>query len=129
MKSVVALFLVQLMLGSSLLPGFGIDQSARWAELIHHYQHHRVEDTSLGFVDFLLMHYDTSSEHQKHPNHCHHNLPSAGHFVSVPTPSPLRLDAEPPAVSLIRVARATFFRKADLYAFAAIRSLINPPRR
>jgi hypothetical protein len=129
MKSMLAILLVHLMLGSSLLPGFGIDQSARWVELANHYQQHRQTDAALGFLSFLMMHYDASSDHQKHPTHNHHNLPSAGQSLSISTPNPLRLDATSLSLSVISVARATFFQKADLYAFTAIRSLINPPRQ
>ncbi len=129
MKSTLAILLVHLMLGSSLLPGFGIDQSARWVELANHYQQHRQTDASLGFLSFLMMHYDASSDHQKHPSHNHHNLPAAGQSLSISTPNPLRLDFTTVSLSLIQVAKTTFFRKADLYAFTAIRSLINPPRR
>ncbi|MBO0939946.1 hypothetical protein J2I47_25595 [Fibrella sp. HMF5335] len=129
MKSIVAILLVHLILGSNLLPGFGIDQSARWVELVNHYQEHRQTDVHLGLYDFLVMHYGANSEHQKHPRHNHHNLPTAGQSVSVFTPTILTLSVEPSALSVIHVAKATFFRKADLYAFAAIRSLINPPRR
>ncbi|HEY0109231.1 MAG TPA: hypothetical protein VGB67_06345 [Fibrella sp.] len=129
MRSILAILLVHLMLGSSLLPGFGIDQSARWVELANHYQQHRHLDASLGFFSFLMMHYDASSDHQKHPGHNHHNLPAAGQSLSVFTPSPLRLDITSVSLSVIHVAKATFSRKADLYAFTAICLLINPPRR
>lgn len=129
MKFILALLLVNLMLGSSLLPGFGIDQSAKWVELVNHYQEHRQTDNSLEFLSFLMMHYGASSDHQKHPNHNHHNLPVAGQLLSISTPVPLRLDAVSDMLSIVRVAKATFFRKADLYAFAAIYSLINPPRQ
>ncbi|ARK08907.1 hypothetical protein [Fibrivirga algicola] len=129
MKSVLAILLVHLMLGSSLLPGFGIDQSARWVELANHYQQHRETDASLGFFSFLMMHYDASSDHQKHPSHNHHNLPVAGQSLSISTPTPLRLDVTSESMSVLHLAKATFFRKADLYAFTAIRALINPPRR
>ncbi|WP_375446200.1 hypothetical protein [uncultured Fibrella sp.] len=129
MKSILAILLVHLMLGSSLLPGFGIDQSARWVELANHYQQHRQMDGSLSFFSFLMMHYDASSDHQKHPGHNHHNLPVAGQSLSISTPTPLRLDLTPVSLSVIHVAKATFFRKADLYAFTAVRSLINPPRQ
>lgn len=130
MKSILAILLVHLMLGSSLLPGFGIDQSARWVELVNHYQQHRQTDASLGFLSFLMMHYDASSDHQKHPDpgHNHHNLPVAGQSLSISTPTPLRLDLTVVSFPIVHVARATFFCKADLYAFTAVRPLINPPR-
>ena len=129
MKSILAILLVHLMLGSSLLPGFGIDQSARWVELAKHYQQHRQTDASLSFFSFLMLHYDASSDHQKHPGHNHHNLPIAGHSLSISTPTPLQLDLTPSSSSVIYVAKTTFFRKADLYAFTAIRALINPPQQ
>jgi hypothetical protein len=129
MKALLAILLVHLMLGSSLLPGFGLDQSARWVELANHYEQHRQLDASLGFFSFLMMHYDASSDHQKHPSHNHQHLPVAGQSLSISTPVPLCLDVTPVALTVIHVARALFFRKADLYAFTIVRPLINPPRR
>ena len=64
MKSFVAFLLAGLVLGSSLLPGFGVDQSTKLVELIQHYQQHRKTDTQLSFTDFMAMHYGDNSEHQ-----------------------------------------------------------------
>ncbi|ADB39189.1 hypothetical protein [Spirosoma linguale] len=127
MKSIVALLLAGLMLGSSLLPGFGIDQSAKWVELLQHYEHHRETDTQLGFMDFLEMHYGANSEHQKHPNHSHHNLPTVGHAVPAFSSTAIRLHFSS-VVGAILSNKADFFSKADLYSFLAVFSLINPPR-
>ena len=115
------------MLGGSLLPGFGLDQSAHWADLMLHYQHHRQSDPDLSFTDFLQMHYGANSEHQKHPNHSHQNLPSSSHSIPVYTPNPVRLTVTS-AVQILISDKATFFRKADLYNFLAVFALINPPR-
>ncbi|AUD01526.1 hypothetical protein [Spirosoma pollinicola] len=128
MKSIVALLLAGLMLGSSLLPGFSIDQSAKWVELVQHYDQHRRADTHLGFLDFLAMHYGANSEHQKHPNHSHQNLPTSGHVVPVFSPNVVRLHFSS-AISTILLSKADFFSKADLYSFLGVFSLINPPRR
>ncbi|RYF68742.1 MAG: hypothetical protein EOO39_18870, partial [Cytophagaceae bacterium] len=106
MKSILAILLVHLMLGSSLLPGFGIDQSVKWVELANHYQQHRQTDNALGFFSFLMMHYDASSDHQKHPSHNHHNLPVAGQSLSISTPTPLRLDLTSVSLSVLHVAKA-----------------------
>ncbi|MCX6216859.1 hypothetical protein [Spirosoma sp.] len=127
MKSIVALLLAGLMLGSSLLPGFGIDQSAKWVELMQHYKHHRQTDAQLSFMDFLGMHYGANSEHQKHPNHSHHNLPTVGHAVPVFSSTAVRLHFAS-VVGAILSHKADFFSKADLYSFLAVFSLINPPR-
>ncbi|GAB2534689.1 hypothetical protein GCM10027085_26910 [Spirosoma aerophilum] len=115
------------MLGSSLLPGFSIDQSAKWVELLQHYDQHRQTDSQLGFLDFLEMHYGANSEHQKHPNHSHQNLPAAGHTVPVFSSSTIRLHFCT-EVGAILSNKADFFRKADLYSFLRVFSLINPPR-
>jgi hypothetical protein len=128
MKSIVALLLATLMLGSSLLPGFSIDQSAKWVELVQHYEQHRQTDAQLGFMDFLAMHYGANSEHQKHPNHSHHNLPTVGHTVPVFSSNAVRLHFSS-VIGAILPNKADFFSKADLYSFLAVFSLINPPRR
>ena len=127
MRSIVAIVLAGWMLAGSLLPGFGIDQSAHWGDLMVHYQQHRQAEPNLSFTDFLKMHYGADSEHQKHPNHSHQNLPSSSHSVPVSTPGVVRLVALAPLQALIS-AKAAYFRKADLYAFLAVFALINPPR-
>ncbi|GAB3721281.1 hypothetical protein [Spirosoma lituiforme] len=127
MKSIVALLLAGLMLGSSLLPGFSIDQSAKWVELMQHYKQHRASDDQLGFIDFLAMHYGANSEHQKHPKHSHQNLPAGGHTLPAFSPGTVRLHVSS-VVGAILASKAVFFRKADLYSFLSVFSLINPPR-
>ena len=116
------------MLGSSLLPGFGVEQSAKVVELIQHYQHHRQEAPDLSFMDFMAMHYGPDSEHQKHPNHSHHNLPSAGHAASVFTPTPVQFNATL-LTSVVIHLQTAFPRYTNLYSFLAVFPLINPPRR
>lgn len=127
MKSIVALLLAGLILGSSLLPGFSIDQSAKWVELMQHYKQHREADAQLSFIDFLAMHYGANSEHQKHPKHSHQNLPTGGHTIPVFSPATVRLHFSS-AVGAPLANKAAFFRKADLYSFLSVFSLINPPR-
>lgn len=128
MKSIIACLLACLMMGSSLLPGFGVEQSTKLVELIQHYQQHAEAEPGLSFTDFMVMHYGANSEHQKHPNHSHHNLPSAGHAVPAFTPATARLGVSS-LVSVVLLSKATFFRYTNLYSFLAIFSLINPPRR
>lgn len=128
MKSFVAFLLAGLVLGSSLLPGFGVDQSTKLVELIQHYQQHRKTDTQLSFTDFMAMHYGENSEHQKHPNHSHHNLPATGHIVSAFTPTVVRL-AVASGASVLILRQSAFFRYTNLYSFLAVFPLINPPRR
>lgn len=128
MRSFVATVLACLILGGSLLPGFSIDQSARWGKLVQHYQQHQQDETSLGFIDFLTMHYGADSAHQKHPNHSHQNLPSSSHSAPVYTPQVVRLASPFPLQFLIKL-KTDFIRKADLYSFLAVFALINPPRR
>lgn len=112
-----------------MFPGFSIDQSAHLGDLIQHYQQHRRDNTDLGFTDFINMHYGADSEHQKHPNHSHHNLPSSGHSMPVFTPGVVRLVATPSLVQVLVLRSANFFRTADLYSFLAVFALINPPRK
>ena len=128
MKSVVAIVLSCWILGGSLFSGFSVDQSARLGDLVHHYQQHRQDNTDLSFIDFINMHYGADSEHQKHPNHSHHNLPSSGHSMPVFTSGVVRL-VLPSLVQVLVLRDANFFRAADLYSFLAVFALINPPRK
>lgn len=127
MRSIVALVLACWMLGGSLLPGFGIDQSAHLGDLVQHYQQHRKANSRLSFVDFLNMHYGADSEHQKHPNHSHQNLPTSGHAVPAYTPAAVRLVV--PSFQMLLLPSTKFFGKADLYSFLSVFALINPPRK
>jgi hypothetical protein len=128
MKSIVAFLLAGLVLGSSLLPGFGVDQSAKLVDLMQHYQEHRNTEPDLSFLDFMVMHYGVNSEHQKHPNHSHHNLPAVGHAApAFTTPSVILLSFAAP--SILFLAKTACFRYANLYSFVSVSSLINPPRR
>jgi hypothetical protein len=128
MKALVAFILATQVLVSSLLPGFGVDQSAKLVDLAQHYQQHRKTEPDLGFLDFMEMHYGANAEHQKHPNHSHHNLPAVGHAVSAFTePSVMLLLLM--ALSVLLLAQTTCFRYANLYSFVNVSSLINPPRR
>ena len=124
----IACLLACLMMGSSLLPGFGVEQSTKLVELIQHYNEHASDEPGLSFVDFMVMHYGENSEHQKHPNHSHQNLPSAGHAVPAFAPTAVRLGVSS-LESVVLLSKTAFFRYTNLYSFLAISSLINPPRR
>lgn len=127
MKPIVAFFLACWILGGSLLPGFCVDQSAHFGDLMEHYQEHKKLDAHLSFSHFLTMHYGADSAHQKHPNHSHRNLPTHSHSVTNYLPTGLTL-AAPDGYLPGNLAKAAFFWKADLYAFLAVFALINPPR-
>lgn len=124
----VAILLAGLILGSSLLPGFGFDQSTKLVDLLQHYTKHRQESPELSFLDFMEMHYGVNSEHQKHPNHSHHNLPAVGHALSAFAPVPLPLLVLV-SLSVLLLAQAACFRYANLYSYLRVSSLIYPPRR
>ncbi len=127
MKPIVAFFLACWILGGSLLPGIGIDQSAHLGDLVGHYQAHKKLDAQLSFISFLKVHYGADSAHQKRPNHSHRNLPAHNHSVTNYLPTSLIL-AAPVSHRIGRLAKAAFFWKADLYTFLAVFALINPPR-
>ncbi|WP_461080620.1 hypothetical protein [Spirosoma flavus] len=127
MKSILALWMTMLMLGSSLFPGFGVDQSNKVVDLIQHFQEHRKTEPALSFLDFIVMHYGVNSEHHKHPNHSHHNLPTIGHAIPGFTPTPTQLFTLA-ALTILLLSRRAFFGYANLYSFVRVTSLINPPR-
>ncbi|GAB2555400.1 hypothetical protein GCM10027190_02010 [Spirosoma areae] len=119
--------LAGLVLGSSLLPGCGVEQSTKLIELMQHYQYHLKAEPGLSFTDFMVMHYGEDSEHQKHPNHSHHDLPSVGHLSGF-TPGSvwLQISSDRP---VLLPAQLAFSRYTNLYSFLSVFSLINPPRR
>ncbi|GAB3997170.1 hypothetical protein GCM10028807_41670 [Spirosoma daeguense] len=115
------------MLGSSLLPGFGVDQSYKVVDLLKHYKEHQQTEPELGFLDFIVMHYGVNSEHHKHPNHSHHNLPTVGHAVPTFTSFATQFFTLAASVILL-LRRKARFNYANLYSFVSVTSLINPPR-
>lgn len=127
MKAVLAFLMACQILGSSWLPGVGIDQSARVVDLVQHYHHHREAAPGLGFWEFLSMHYRADSEHQKHPNHSHQNLPTAGHVSPVFVPQTLQLPVSE-ALSLLLPTQKSCFGYANHYSFLGVFRLINPPQ-
>ncbi|GAB4051613.1 hypothetical protein [Spirosoma litoris] len=128
MKSMVAFLLAGLILGNSLLPGFGIEQSTKLVELIQHYKHHIESDHNLSFIDFMAMHYGENSAHQKHPNHSHHNLPSTGHMITGFTINYLQLTSRAYLPAVLS-SQTVLSRYTNLYSFLSVFSLINPPRQ
>lgn len=128
MKSMIACLLACLMVGSSLLPGFGVEQSAKLVVLLQHFQKHAKTEPDLSFMEFMVMHYAENSEHQKNPGHSHQNLPSAGHTIPAFAPAAIQFGISS-LESVELHSRAAFFRYTNLYSFLAIFSLINPPRR
>ena len=128
MKAVVAFLLAAQVLAISLLPSFGVDQTARLVDLVQHYREHRQTDPTLSFLTFMEMHYGVNAEHQKHPNHSHHNLPTVGHSIPAFTPTPLAF-LQLVDQSIVVLAQSVCFRYANLYSFLSVCSLINPPRR
>lgn len=127
MKPFVAFVLACWILGGSLFPGLGIDQSAHLGDLVEHYQEHKKLDVQLSFVNFLKMHYGADSAHQKRPNHSHRNLPANSHSVSSYLPTALIL-AVPDSHRLGKQVKAVFFWTVELYTFLAVFALIDPPR-
>ncbi|WP_461091495.1 hypothetical protein [Spirosoma gilvum] len=111
-----------------MLPSFGVDQFSRFVDLAQHYREHRQLQPGLSFLDFMEMHYGANSEHQKHPNHSHHNLPAVGHTIPVCSPTPFLLFVIA-SLAVLLLARSACFRYANLYSFLSVSSLINPPRR
>jgi len=127
-RALFAFLLATLILGSTILPVFSLDQSARWGEVLEHYQRHQLESPDLGFMEFLALHYGAGSEHQKHPNHCHQQLPSLSFSGPVCPPQAL-VHMPEPVFTFALPTKKVFASQAALYSFLHVLDLINPPRR
>lgn len=130
MKKIIAITLsIQILLGS-LFPKTDALELAKMGTLIQHYQEHKsVENQDLSFIDFLIMHYSTTSKHTKTAKHSHHNLPNFDSHHTVLT------YCEPNFKSIIPSFEAAFkpfnepnFAWQNFYHFSISRTLLNPPK-
>jgi hypothetical protein len=130
MKKIIAITLsFQILLGS-LFPRIDAVELAKIGELIEHYQEHKAaENQDLSFVDFLIMHYSTASNHTKTAKHSHQNLPNFNSHHAVIT------YCEPNLKTIIPSFEANFkpfsepnFSWQNFYHFSISRTLLNPPK-
>ncbi len=130
MKSVIAILLsLQILLGS-LFPNVDAMQLVKIGELIKHYQEHvATENQNLSFVDFLIMHYSSTSNHTKTAKHSHANLPHLNSHHAV------MAYCEPVFKSIIPSSSIAFqsfpepnFAWQNFYHFSLSQTLLNPPK-
>lgn len=117
--------LVGFFLLSSLLPGFGAEFQ-KIPSLVNHYQHHLEDHETTGFLDFLVLHYDSESNHNK--TESHEDLPlfqgASSVFYAIPH--------EPFSANISPLASAVVSNKVLIenhYAYAPIGSLFQPPKK
>ncbi len=130
MKQIVAILLsLQILLGS-LFPNVDAMQLAKIGELVKHYQEHvTTENQDLSFVDFLIMHYSTTSEHTKTAKHSHSNLPHFdSHNVIITFCEPVFRGIFPPTLAISATFPEPNFVWQNLYHFSLSRTLLNPPK-
>ena len=103
---------------------------AKIGELIEHYQEHKtLENQELSFVDFLIMHYSTSSNHTKTAKHSHHNLPSFNsHNLTIAYCEPTFKTNIPSSEANITPFSEPNFAWQNFYHFSISRTFLNPPK-
>jgi hypothetical protein len=110
---------------SSLLPGFGTEFK-KLPSLVNHYQHHLEDHESVGFIEFLALHYDSESEHTK--SESHEDLPlfqgAASVFYAI-AHEPFNLRMVPPTNN----KEALKVLPENLYAYAPVGALFQPPKQ
>lgn len=127
---IAILLSTQILLGS-FFPNVGAMQLAKIGELVKHYQEHvATENQELSFVDFLVMHYSSTSNHTKTAKHSHSNLPHLdSHHVVIAY-------CEPISKSIIPSSSSTIFQSfpepnfswQNFYHFSLSQTLLNPPK-
>lgn len=130
MKQITAILLsLQILLGS-LFPKVDAVQWAKVGELVKHYQEHVVaENQGLSFMDFLVMHYSSSSKHTKTAKHSHSNLPHLDSHNSVITYcEPVFRSTIVSPITVLQSYPEPNFVWQNLYHFSLSRTLLNPPR-
>lgn len=120
---------IQILLGS-LFPRIDAMELAKIGTLIQHYQEHKsVENQDLSFIDFLIMHYSTTSNHTKTAKHSHHNLPNFNSHHTVLTYCETNLK---PIIPSFEANFMPFsepnFTWQNFYHFSISRTLLNPPK-
>jgi hypothetical protein len=130
MKRMIAILLsLQILLGS-LFPNVDAMQLAKIGELVKHYQEHvATENQDLSFVDFLIMHYSSTSEHTKTAKHSHSNLPHLdSHHSLISYCEPVFKSIIPSSVAVVATFPEPNFVWQNLYHFSLSRTLLNPPK-
>ena len=131
MKQMIAILLSTQILLGSFFPNVDAMQLAKIGELVKHYQEHvATENQELSFVDFLVMHYSSTSNHNKTAKHSHSNLPHLdSHHVVIAY-------CEPIFKSIIPSSSSTIFQSfpepnfswQNFYHFSLSQTLLNPPK-
>lgn len=130
MKKIIAILLsIQILLGS-LFPRIDAMELAKIGTLIQHYQEHKsVENQDLSFIDFLIMHYSTTSNHTKTAKHSHHNLPNFNSHHTVLTYCQPNLKPTIPSFeATCKPFSEPNFAWQNFYHFSISRTLLNPPK-
>jgi hypothetical protein len=129
-KKIVSILLSFQVLLGSLFPNVETIQLAKIGELVSHYQEHQqAEEEDLSFVDFLIMHYSTTSKHLKNAKHSHSNLPNLDSHNSVISycQSVFCIDFSPSS-DIPQSFYEPNFHWLNLYHFSLSRILLNPPK-
>lgn len=130
MKKLVAILLsLQILLGS-LFPKVDAIQLARIGELVKHYQEHvAIENRNLSFVDFLIMHYSSTSNHTKTAKHSHSHLPQLGsHQVVIAYCELMFKNIIPSSSTVFQSFSEPNFTWQNFYHFSLSSTLLNPPK-
>ena len=130
MKKLIAILLsLQILLGS-LFPKVDAIQLARIGELVKHYQEHiAIENRNLSFVDFLIMHYSSTSNHTKTAKHSHSNLPQLGsHQVVIAYCELMFKNIIPSSSTVFQSFPEPNFTWQNFYHFSLSSTLLNPPK-
>jgi uncharacterized protein YfbU (UPF0304 family) len=130
MKQMIAILLSMQILLGSLFPNVDTTQLAKIGELIKHYQEHvATENQDLSFVDFLIMHYSSDSNHTKTAKHSHSNLPHLdSHHVVIAYCEPVFKSIIPSSSNVLRSFPEPNFAWQNLYHFSLSQTLLNPPK-
>ena len=125
---IAILLSMQILLGS-LFPNVDAIQLAKIGELIKHYQEHvSNENQDLSFVDFLIMHYSSDSNHTKTAKHSHSNLPHLdSHHAVVSFCEPV-FKSILPSSTIYQSFSEPNFSWQNFYHFSLSQTLLNPPK-
>ena len=128
-KTIAVLLSMQILLGS-LFPNVDAMQLAKIGELVKHYQEHKVtENQDFSFVDFLIMHYSSTSNHTKTAQHSHSNLPHLNsHHVVIAYCEPVFKNIIIASSTILQSFPEPNFTWQNFYHFSLSQTLLNPPK-
>ena len=128
MRSFIGILLITVLMGNSIVPSLGLQQSIKIPEIVKHFNEHNLDEkVKISFWEFLKLHYSADSKHFNSNKPEHNTLPNLdlsaialflveGFFI---------LEFSLLVIPIIRKRNS---QNKNLYEFSYINLLYGPPK-